>query len=203
MSELKIAPALEAEHQTHTYHKTYFGFWTYLMTDLVLFAALFATYAVLRDNTWGGPTAGEIFSMPFVLTETMLLLTSSFTVGLAMLAIRSGKRALALSWFIITFLLGAGFLGMELYEFNKLVHEGLAWHANAFMSSFFTLVGTHGAHIAVGLLWMIVMMVRLAQKGITPNDVRRLTLLGLFWHFLDIVWIFIFTFVYLMGAANV
>jgi cytochrome bo3 quinol oxidase subunit 3 (EC 1.10.3.-) len=203
MSEPKIAPALEAEHQAHTYQKTYFGFWTYLMTDLMLFATLFATYAVLHDNTWGGPTAGEIFSMPYVLVETMLLLTSSFTVGLAMLAIRSGKRALALSWFIITFLLGAGFLGMELYEFNKLVHEGLAWHANAFMSSFFTLVGTHGAHIAVGLLWMIVMMVRLAQKGITPNDVRRLTLLGLFWHFLDIVWIFIFTFVYLMGAANV
>lgn len=203
MSSHKLSPALEAEHQAHTYDKTYFGFWTYLMTDLVLFATLFATYAVLHDNTWGGPTAGEIFSMPFVLVETMLLLTSSFTVGLAMLAIRSSQKALALAWFIITFLLGAGFLGMELYEFNKLVHEGLAWHANAFMSSFFTLVGTHGAHIAVGLLWMAVMMVKLVKDGATHNNVRRLTLLGLFWHFLDIVWIFIFTFVYLMGAASV
>lgn len=203
MSSLKLSPAMDAEHAAHTHDKTSFGFWVYLMTDLVLFATLFATYAVLHDNTWGGPTAGEIFSMPFVLAETILLLTSSFTVGLAMLAIRGGLRTLALAWFTITFLLGAGFLGMELYEFNKLVHEGLAWHTNAFMSSFFTLVGTHGAHIAVGLLWMAVMMIKLAKQGATHNNVRRLTLLSLFWHFLDIVWIFIFTFVYLMGAASV
>jgi len=203
MSSLKLSPALEAEHRAHTDDKTQFGFWVYLMTDLVLFATLFATYAVLHDNTWGGPTAGELFSMPFVLVETMLLLTSSFTVGLAMLAIRAGKQSLALAWFVLTFLLGAGFLGMELYEFNNLVHEGLAWHANAFMSSFFTLVGTHGLHIAVGLLWMVIMMVRLVKSGATQNNVRRLTLLSLFWHFLDIVWIFIFTFVYLMGAASV
>src|SRR5690606_26173441 len=199
----KMPAELEAEHHAFTDQKTQFGFWTYLMTDLVLFASLFATYAVLHNNTWGGPTAGELFSMPFVLTETMLLLTSSFTVGRAMIAIRRGQRALALTWFVITFLLGAGFLGMELYEFNNLVHEGLAWHANAFMSSFFTLVGTHGLHITVGLLWMAVMMFRLIKQGITHNSVRRLTLLSLFWHFLDIVWIFIFTFVYLMGAAAV
>lgn len=199
----KMSAELEAEHHTFTNDKTYFGFWAYLMTDLVLFATLFATYAVLHNNTWGGPTAGELFSMPFVLVETMALLTSSFTVGLAMLAIRRARKAQALVWLAITFLLGATFLGMELYEFNHLVHEGLAWHANAFMSSFFTLVGTHGAHITVGLLWMGVMMYRLVKRGITPNDTRRLGLLSLFWHFLDIVWIFIFTFVYLMGAASV
>lgn len=197
----KISPELETHHQAFTADKTQFGFWAYLMTDLVLFATLFATYAVLHNNTWGGPTAGELFSMPFVLVETMLLLTSSFTVGLAMLAIHRFKQTQALVWFVITFLLGAGFLGMELYEFNNLVHEGLAWHANAFMSSFFTLVGTHGLHITVGLLWMGVMMFKVFRQGITHNNVRRLSLLSLFWHFLDIVWIFIFTFVYLMGAA--
>lgn len=203
MSSHKLSPALEAEHHAHTDDKTQFGFWAYLMTDLVLFATLFATFAVLHNNTWGGPTAGELFSMPFVLVETMLLLTSSFTVGLAMLAINRGKKTQALVWFVLTFLLGAGFLGMELYEFNHLVHEGLAWHANAFMSSFFTLVGTHGLHITVGLLWMGIMMYKLVRRGITHNTVRRLTLLSLFWHFLDIVWIFIFTFVYVMGAASV
>jgi len=199
----KMSAELEAHHHAFNDDKTQFGFWAYLMTDLVLFATLFATYAVLHNNTWGGPTAGELFSMPYVLVETMALLTSSFTVGMAMLAIFRFKQTQALIWFVITFLLGAVFLGMELYEFNHLVHEGLAWHASAFMSSFFTLVGTHGLHITVGLLWMGIMMFRIVKQGITHNNVRRLTLLSLFWHFLDIVWIFIFTFVYLMGAAAV
>lgn len=199
----KMSPELEAHHHAFTDDKTQFGFWVYLMTDLVLFATLFATYAVLHNNTWGGPPAGELFSMPYVLVETLALLTSSFTVGLAMLAIFRHKKTQALVWFGITFLLGAVFLGMELHEFNNLVHEGLSWRASGFMTSFFTLVGTHGAHITVGLLWMGVMMYRLVKRGITHNDKRRLALLSLFWHFLDIVWIFIFTFVYLMGAAAV
>lgn len=180
--------------------KTVFGFWVYLMTDLVLFATLFATYAVLHNNTFGGPSGKDIFELPFVLTETMLLLTSSFACGLAMLAVHKGSKNLALVWLGITFLLGAGFLGMELYEFNHLVQEGYSWERSGFLSAFFTLVGTHGLHITIGLLWMIVLAVQVIKRGFTIHTVRRLTLFSLFWHFLDIVWIFIFTIVYLMGA---
>jgi cytochrome o ubiquinol oxidase subunit III len=193
--------AIPAEHHAAVDDRTTFGFWAYIMTDLVLFATLFATYAVLHNNTYGGPGAGELFSMPFVLTETMILLFSSFTVGLAMLAIHRNKKTQALVWFALTFLLGLAFLGMEIYEFRHLVHEGHSWRASGFLSAFFTLVGTHGLHIATGLLWMGVMMFKLAKHGATQNTLRRLSLLSLFWHFLDIVWIFIFTFVYLMGAA--
>lgn len=181
-------------------NKSIFGFWVYLMTDCILFATLFATFAVLHNNTFGGPSAGELFSMPFVLTETMLLLVSSFTCGLAMLALRARQKGLVIGWFVVTFLLGAAFLGMELYEFSHLIHEGESWRRSGFLSAFFTLVGTHGLHITVGLLWIGVMLFRLTRDGITRANVRRLTMLSLFWHFLDIVWIFIFTFVYLMGA---
>lgn len=179
---------------------TVFGFWVYLMTDLVLFATLFATYAVLHNNTAGGEGAGELFSMPFVLVETLILLTSSFTCGLAMLALHKDKKNQVLAWFGVTFLLGLAFISMELYEFSHLVAEGNSWRESGFLSAFFTLVGTHGLHITIGLLWMGTLMYKLWQKGITTTSTRRLTLLSLFWHFLDIVWIFIFTFVYLMGA---
>ncbi|HSH17751.1 MAG TPA: cytochrome o ubiquinol oxidase subunit III [Candidatus Saccharimonadales bacterium] len=180
--------------------KTVFGFWIYLMTDCVLFATLFAAYAVLQGNTFGGPGAGELFSLPFVLVETLLLLTSSFTCGLALLAARQANRQQVLIWLTATFLLGAAFLGMELYEFAQLVHEGNSWTRSGFLSAFFTLVGTHGLHIAIGLLWIVVLGIQLAKKGIVPTTLKRLTLFGLFWHFLDIVWIFIFSMVYLMGA---
>lgn len=196
-----MSPTVHARAAEHAEadSKSIFGFWVYIMTDCILFASLFATYAVLHNNTFGGPSAGELFSMPFVLTETMLLLTSSFTCGLAMLAIRAGRRNRAAWWFVVTFLLGAAFLGMELYEFSHLVHEGESWRRSGFLSAFFTLVGTHGLHITVGLLWIGVMLVKLMRDGITRANTRRLTMLSLFWHFLDIVWIFIFTFVYLMG----
>lgn len=181
-------------------NKSIFGFWVYLMTDCILFATLFATYAVLHNNTFGGPSAGDLFSMPFVLTETMLLLVSSFTCGLAMLALRGQQKGLMIWWFAVTFLLGAAFLGMELYEFSHLIHDGDSWRRSGFLSAFFTLVGTHGLHITVGLLWIGVMIFRVVRDGITCANIRRLTMLSLFWHFLDVVWIFIFTFVYLMGA---
>jgi cytochrome o ubiquinol oxidase subunit 3 len=180
--------------------KMSFGFWVYLMTDLVLFATLFATYAVLRNNTFGGATGAELFSMPFVLTETILLLTSSFTCGLAMLAAHKEDKVMTLAWFAITFVLGATFLGMEISEFAKLIHEGNGPQHSAFLSSYFTLVGTHGLHIAVGLLWILTMLIQLIRHGFTALNLRALTLVSLFWHFLDIVWIFIFTIVYLMGA---
>lgn len=180
--------------------KTQLGFWVYLMTDCILFASLFATYVILRGGVNGGPTGHDIFDMPFVLVETLLLLTSSFTCGIAVLAARAQKKTIVLGFLLATFILGFSFLVMELTEFVHLVSEGHSWQASAFLSAFFTLVGTHGAHIAVGLLWLTVMAVQLAVKGFTTGTVRRLTLFGMFWHFLDIIWIFIFTIVYLMGV---
>ena len=182
-------------------NKTTLGFWIYLMTDCVLFASLFATYAVLQGSVYGGVTSREIFDMPFVLVETMILLVSSFTIGLGVLAARHGQKRLAIAWLGITFLLGASFLGMEIWEFRHLVQEGHSWQSSAFLSAFFTLVGTHGAHIAAGLIWIGVLMTWLWKRDLDNHAVRKLTLLGLFWHFLDVVWIFIFTIVYLMGVA--
>jgi cytochrome o ubiquinol oxidase subunit 3 len=180
-----------------------FGFWVYLMTDCVLFASLFATYAVLRNSTFGGPSGAELFSLPFVLAETLILLTSSFTAGLGLLAARRGAVRQTLIWLSLTFLLGIAFLTMELSEFSRLVSDGNSWQRSGFLTGFFTLVGTHGLHIATGLLWMIVLMIKILRRGLTTHTLRKLTMLSLFWHFLDIVWIFIFTIVYLMGAATV
>lgn len=178
------------------------GFWIYLMTDCILFASLFATYIVLQNNTFGGPGGADIFEMPFVLVETLILLTSSFLCGLALHAARAGKKTHTLVLFGLTFALGVSFLAMELFEFTKLVGEGYSWERGGFLSAFFTLVGTHGAHILAGLIWMAVMMARVAKTGLGTNNIRRLSLLALFWHFLDVVWIFIFTIVYLMGVAS-
>lgn len=181
--------------------KTVFGFWVYLMTDCVLFASLFATFAVLRNNTFGGPAGNELFSLPFVLTETLVLLTSSFTAGLGILSAKRHDRNKVLLFFGITMLLGIFFLTMEITEFHKLVLEGNSWRRSGFLSAFFTLVGTHGAHITTGLIWMAVMLYRVLRHGIDRTTIKRLTMLSLFWHFLDIIWIFIFTIVYLMGVA--
>lgn len=183
-------------------NKAIFGFWVYLMTDIILFATLFATFLVLREATAGGPPGSELFSMPLVLAETMILLTSSFTAGLAMLAAHNKDQAKTLIWFGVTFVLGAMFLSLELSEFHNLVHEGYGWQASAFMSAFFTLVSTHGLHITFGLIWMATLMIKLFRNGFADNSLKRLTMLSLFWHFLDIVWIFIFTIVYLLGEVN-
>lgn len=176
------------------------GFWIYLMTDCLLFGTLFATFAVLRTSTFGGPSGADLFDLNFVLVETMILLVSSFTIGLGVLAAARGLKTQTLVWLVVTAALGAIFLGMELWEFNHLVAEGNGWQRSAFLSSYFVLVGTHGIHIAVGLLWLIVVTVRLWRFGFKETDQQRLTLLGVFWHFLDIVWIFIFTIVYLIGG---
>lgn len=181
--------------------KTTFGFWIYLMTDCMLFASLFATYAVLQGNTFGGETAKELFHLPFALTETLILLTSSFTCGLAIGAMRRHNLKQLLILLSVTYLLGLSFLAMELYEFRNLALEGNSWTRSGFLSAFFTLVGTHGLHIASGLLWLLVLIIQLLRRGLTATSVKRLALFGMFWHFLDIIWICIFTFVYLMGAA--
>lgn len=177
------------------------GFWIYLMTDCLLFATLFATYVILRANTYGGPAGKDIFTMPTVLIETLLLLTSSFTCGLAIVMSKVKARRAMLIFLALTFVCGAAFLGLELHEFAGLVADGHSWKESGFLTAFFTLVGTHGLHITVGLIWLIVMVWQLVKKGPTPNVLRRLTLFSMFWHFLDVIWIFIFTIVYLMGVA--
>jgi len=183
--------------------KTLLGFWIYLMTDIVLFATLFATFIVLRDKTFGGPDGRELFSLPFVLLETMILLTSSFTAGLGLLAAYQNKKTAVLAWFGLTFALGAAFLGLEIFEFNNLIQEGNSWTSSAFLSAFFTLVGTHGLHITAGLIWMAVVLWRVFKSGLSSPLKHKLSMLSLFWHFLDIIWIFIFTVVYLIGAIGV
>jgi cytochrome o ubiquinol oxidase subunit 3 len=171
------------------------------MTDLLMFSVLFAVYAVLHGNAAGGPTGHDLFSLPVALTETLLLLTSSFTAGIGLLAARWGKKGQTLLWFGITFVLGLAFLVLELREFGEFIAEGHTWHTSAFLSlsSFFALVGTHGLHITFGLLWMGSALVVILMRGLSSSMVRKLTYLSLFWHFLDIVWIFIFTIVYLMA----
>ena len=181
--------------------RTLFGFWVYVMTDCVLFATLFATYAVLRNNTYGGPDAHDLFSMPYVLVETLLLLTSSFTCGLALLAANQRRTKQVGLWLGSTFLLGLSFVTMELTEFAHLAGEGHGWWSSAFLSAFFTLVGTHGLHITIGLLWLLVLGAFIMARGLNQHTLRRLGMFGIFWHFLDVVWVFIFTIVYLMGVA--
>lgn len=189
--------AHHVDHEAENNNRLMFGFWVYLMTDLLMFSVLFAVYAVLHGNTVGGETGRELFSLPLALQETLLLLTSSFTVGIAMIAARQYKKNQALFWFGVTFLLGLAFLSLELREFSQFIHEGNTLQSNAFLSSFFILVGTHGLHITSGLLWMAITMIYVMKRGLNGALVRKLSMLSLFWHFLDIVWIFIFTVVYL------
>ena len=180
--------------------RTLLGFWIYLMSDCLIFSVLFATFSVLSGNTAGGPGGKELFELPYVLGETMLLLVSSFTFGVAMLEMQARRAKRVIRWLAITFALGAGFIGMEVYEFAKLIHEGAGPGVSAFLSSYFTLVGTHGLHVTCGLLWIVVMMDQIRRFGLDGMVRRRLSALSLFWHFLDLVWICVFTFVYLRGV---
>jgi cytochrome o ubiquinol oxidase subunit 3 len=177
--------------------KTTIGFWIYLMSDCLIFAVLFATFGVLADSTAGGPGGKELFGLPFVLGETALLLMSSFTFGVAVLNMHAGHKNKVIAWLGLTFLLGAAFIGMELYEFGALIHEGASPSTSAFLSSYFTLVGTHGLHVLCGLLWLVIMMDQIRRYGFDVMTRRRLACLSLFWHFLDLIWICVFTFVYL------
>lgn len=188
------------DHHHNTDATDVFGFWTYIMTDCVLFATLFAAFAVLHGNTFGGPALKELISLPYVLYETLFLLTSNLTFGFAILSLFKGYKNRAISWLILTLILGLGFVVMEVNEFINLVHEGHSWSSSGALSAFFTLVGTHGLHVSIGLLWIFIMIIQLFVFKITPATTRRLNYLGLFWNFLDIVWIFVFTIVYLMGA---
>lgn len=181
--------------------KTALGFWLYLMTDCMLFATLFVTFVVLRNNIAGGPSGHDIFQLPLVLIETLLLLASSFTCGLAIVAMKQRRTKVMLWLLAATYILGVAFLTIELNEFISLVADGHGWQQSAFLSSFFTLVGTHGLHILAGLTWLIILVCVLLKRGLSVKLSRQFVLFSLFWHFLDLVWIFIFTVVYLLGVA--
>ncbi|HUC17626.1 MAG TPA: cytochrome o ubiquinol oxidase subunit III [Acetobacteraceae bacterium] len=197
-----LADAGEGHEEHHdTASIVTLGFWIYLMSDCVLFAALFATFTVLRGDTAGGPTGREIFSLPNVAIETACLLVSSFTYGMAMIAAERNRKSEVLRWLGLTLLLGLAFLGLEIREFADLVHQGFGPERSGFLSGFFTLVGTHGFHVFSGIIWMLVLMAHVAYRGLTPDNRTRLMCLSLFWHFLDIIWIGVFTIVYLLGAA--
>jgi len=173
------------------------GFWIYLMSDLVIFAILFATFIVLGQNYAGGPGPKQLFDLPYLFGETMLLLTSSVAYGFGMVAMQQEKKNAVLAGLGAAFLLGAGFVAMEIHEFQGLIMAGHGPANSGFLSSFFALVGTHGTHVSFGLLWMAVMMIQVMTKGFTAGVRSRLMRLSLFWHFLDIVWVGVFTVVYL------
>ena len=188
--------------EPHPENGTALGFWLYLMSDCLIFAALFATYGVLGRNYAGGPGGAELFDLKLVAINTAFLLLSSITFGFAMLQKQQNKVAGTLGWLVITGLFGLCFLGLELYEFHHLIKEGATPQSSAFLSAFFALVGTHGLHVTFGTIWLVVLMIQIAKHGLIHENKRRLMCLSMFWHFLDVVWIGVFTFVYLMGSLR-
>ncbi|QDX24714.1 cytochrome o ubiquinol oxidase subunit III [Sphingomonas suaedae] len=187
------------EHPHPEGHSTMLGFWIYLMSDCLIFAILFACYAVLGGNYAAGPGPKDLFDLKLIALNTAMLLFSSITYGFAMLSMQFGKVRATQGWLAVTGLFGLAFLGIELYEFAHLIHEGATPQRSAFLSAFFTLVGTHGLHVTFGLVWLVTLMVQLGRKGLIPANQRRVACLGMFWHFLDVIWIGVFTIVYLMG----
>jgi cytochrome o ubiquinol oxidase subunit 3 len=177
-----------------------FGFWIYLMSDAVIFALLFATYASMSRNYAGGPTGKELFDLNNVFYETLTLLISTLTCGFAMLSLSRNKKKWVLSWLGFTFLLGLTFILMEHNEFHSLISQGAGPDRSGFLSAFFTLVGTHGLHVSIGLIWLLVMIAQIMFKGLTTSVRSRLFRFSLFWHFLDLVWVGIFSMVYLLGV---
>lgn len=194
------APASTIDPHQDSFSKAFLGFWIYLMSDCLIFACLFVTYALFQKSIFGGPSSKDLFELKTAFIETFLLLSSSVSCGFGVIAAGKNKRAQMFIWLFLTFLLGASFVGIELSEFLTFVHEGYSWQTSAFLSSFFALVGTHGAHVSFGLLWLFVMLGQLLFQGVSSDTFRRLVLFALFWHFLDLIWIFIFTFVYLIGV---
>ncbi len=186
----------------HPENGTLLGFWLYLMSDCLLFACLFACYGVLGRNYAGGPSGAELFELPLVAVNTSLLLLSSITYGFAVITMRRKRQGPTLAWLAVTGLLGAGFVGIELHEFANLIHQGNGPQRSAFLSSFFTLVGTHGLHVTFGIVWLVTLMVQVTKHGLIAANRRRLMCLSMFWHFLDVIWIGVFTFVYLMGTLQ-
>jgi cytochrome o ubiquinol oxidase subunit 3 len=183
-------------------HSTMLGFWMYLMSDCLIFAMLFAVYAVIGGNYAAGPAPKDLFDLPLVALNTSMLLMSSITYGFAMLAMVKNRTAQMQTWLAITGLFGLCFLGIELYEFAHMIHLGATPQRSGFLSAFFVLVGTHGLHVTFGTIWLVTLMVQVWRKGLIPANKRRLMCLSLFWHFLDVIWIGVFTFVYLFGMLR-
>jgi cytochrome o ubiquinol oxidase subunit 3 len=199
---MATSPAASPEtgaREIDVYEEKAFGFWLYLMSDAIIFALLFATYIVMAPNNAGGPTGHTLFNLGRTFAETMLLLCSSVTFGFATVAVRLGRQEV-LVWLAVTFLLGAGFVALEISEFTGMYEQGAGPQRSGFLSAFFTLVGTHGLHVSMGLTWILIMSSQVLAKGLTAPVTSRLFRLGLFWHFLDIVWIGIFSIVYLPGV---
>lgn len=188
--------------EPHAHNGTLLGFWIYLMSDCFIFASLFACYAVLGTNYAGGPTAAEVLDLPGLAVNTALLLVSSVTFGFAMLEMARKNQRGTMAWLAVSGVLAACFVGMELHEFATMIAAGAGPDRSAFLSSFFTLVGTHGLHVSVGILWLIVLMVQLGKFGLTEANIRRLRCLSMFWHFLDLVWVGVFSYVYLAGVLR-
>ena len=201
MSDTTLSPS--ARYFVREYHPengTLLGFWIYLMSDCLIFACLFATYAVLGRNYAGGPGGAELFDLQLVALNTAFLLLSSITYGFAMLSAQKKHKGIALFWLAVTGLFGAAFLSLELYEFTHLIHEGNGPQRSGFLTSFFALVGTHGLHVTFGIVWLLTLMFQVGKHGLSSENMRRLMCLSMFWHFLDVIWIGVFTFVYLMGV---
>ncbi|MEP9378500.1 cytochrome o ubiquinol oxidase subunit III [Aquabacter sp. CN5-332] len=193
----------EVEEHAHAEgDSTALGFWIYLMSDCLIFAMLFATFGVLGGNFAAGPAPKDLFDLPLVALNTSMLLLSSITYGFAMLAVDQGRLRQTQVWLAVTGVFGLAFLGIELFEFAHMIHEGATPQRSAFLSSFFTLVGTHGLHVTFGIIWLVTLMVQIGQRGLIPANRRRLMCLSMFWHFLDVIWIGVFTFVYLMGMLR-
>jgi len=184
----------------HPEQGTLLGFWLYLMSDCLIFASLFATYAVQGRSYAGGPTGAELFELPLIALNTAFLLVSSLTFGFAMIAAQAKNVGKARMWLAVTGILGLAFLCVEIYEFQHLIHMGAGPQRSGFLTAFFALVGTHGLHVTFGIIWLVTLFFQLGKHGLTPDNFRRLSCLSLFWHFLDLIWIFVFTFVYLMGV---
>ncbi|MBS0252473.1 MAG: cytochrome o ubiquinol oxidase subunit III [Proteobacteria bacterium] len=190
------------EHEHGEGGSTQLGFWLYLMSDCLIFAVLFATYGVLGGNFAAGPSPKDLFDLPLVAVNTSMLLFSSITYGFAVLEMQKNRKQGMLMWLAITMMFGAAFIGIELFEFTHMILEGATPQRSAFLSSFFTLVGTHGLHVTFGIIWMITLMVQVMKFGLNEPNKRRILCLSMFWHFLDVVWIGVFTFVYLMGVLR-
>jgi cytochrome o ubiquinol oxidase subunit 3 len=200
MPDTTASGAFYSSQEHHPENGTLLGFWLYLMSDCLIFACLFAVYAVLGRNYAGGPTGAELFDLPLVAVNTSLLLLSSITYGFAMLAMQRNGLGETQLWLAITGLLGAGFITLEMHEFLHLIHEGAGPQRSAFLSSFYTLVGTHGLHVSFGIIWLVTLMAQIGRHGLIAENRRRLMCLSMFWHFLDVIWIGVFTVVYLMGT---
>jgi cytochrome o ubiquinol oxidase subunit 3 len=195
-----VQPAFYVTEDEHAHNSTLLGFWIYIMSDTLIFAALFATFGVLRHRYAGGPTAAEVLDIPGVALNTAMLLVSSITCGFAMLEMQKRKRGSTLFWLAVTGLFGAAFVGLELHEFATMIAEGATPQRSAYLSAFFTLVGTHGTHVTIGIIWLVTLMVQIGRKGLIHENTRRLMCFSMFWHFLDVIWIGVFSVVYLLGV---